>query len=711
DFNDNMVAKRGGIPMYRLMDTKGAMRDDGAPYAEMADIAMSVAKGERELGEAEADTVNLVPDNLRGLDRFEARKLVVSQITEEGLAVMIPGDPEDSDGNVCLDPGEVPLVENKKIMAPYGDRSKVIIEPMLTDQWFVDTGKIVGAALDGVREGTTEILPEQHKKVYFNWLENIEPWCISRQLWWGHQIPVWYGPDISANHGKFLSIPWEKRVSKFGEGTDIAFCAPTFEEASTLAQKHYSELLPEGAGVGFTEVTGPDAAKDHQLEHSAETLEIGLYRDPDVLDTWFSSGLWPIGTLGWPEETEELKKYFPTSVLITGFDIIFFWVARMMMMQYATVGERPFDTVYVHALVRDEKGKKMSKSLGNVLDPLELIDEFGADAVRFTVTSMAAMGRDLGLSNQRIAGYRNFGTKLWNASRFAEMNGVFGQARWTPGDPLSATANKWIVGEVAKTRAAVDEALTAFRFNDAANTLYAFTYTYCDWYLEFSKPLFETDAAEETRAVMGWALDQMLILLHPIMPFITEELWGLSASREKMLIHADWPTYGTELVDDDAVAEMRWVRDLIEKVRSIRGEMNVPKSLKAQLLQVSLDEAGEGAWTRNEKIILRDREAGIETLTKVDSAPKGAATIAVDGGTFALPLEGLVDVTAEKSRLEKSIGKLEKDLSGLKGRLANPKFIESAPEDVVEESREQMAQKDDELARLNTALDRLAEIA
>ncbi|NNF92474.1 MAG: class I tRNA ligase family protein, partial [Boseongicola sp.] len=424
----------------------------------------------------------------------------------------------------------------------------------------------------------------------------------------------------------------------------------------------------------------------------------------------FSSGLWPIGTLGWPEETEALKKYFPTSVLVTGFDIIFFWVARMMMMQYAVLGERPFDTVYVHALVRDEKGKKMSKSLGNVLDPLELVDEYGADAVRFTLTSMAAMGRDLKLSTQRIAGYRNFGTKLWNASRFAEMNGVFGAPRWQPGDDLSATANRWIVGEVARTRVAVDEALAAFRFNDAANTLYAFTYTYCDWYLEFSKPLFDTDAADETRKVMGWALDQLLILLHPIMPFITEELWGLSGDRAKMLIHGDWPTYGTELVDPEAEAEMRWVRDLIEKVRSVRGEMNVPKSLKAPLLRVSLDDAGQTAWTRNEAIILRDREAGIEGLTPTDAAPKGAATIAVEGGTFALPLEGLIDAGAERARLEKSLGKLEKELGGLQGRLRNPKFRENAAADVIEETEEMAAQKGEEVARLKTAVARLAEL-
>ena len=727
DFNDYAVAKRGGIPMYRLMDTKAHMRDDGLPYAEAAQIAMEVARGERTLTVSEADALNLVPDDLRGMDRFVARAEVIEQITSEGLAVMVPGEPDDSDGRVCFATDDVPLVEAKKIMQPFGDRSKVVIEPMLTDQWFVDTAKIVGPALESVRDGTVEILPEQHKKVYFNWLENIEPWCISRQLWWGHQIPVWYGFDLSGEGFRddegdgALDQPELMRLlieQSLLRGDERHHCAADFESVAAQFADVLADLPVPLNHARVVEVADRAAARDlisasladYTVSQDPTHLVYPVWQDPDVLDTWFSSGLWPIGTLGWPEQTDELKKYFPTSVLITGFDIIFFWVARMMMMQYATVGQRPFDTVYVHALVRDEKGKKMSKSLGNVLDPLELVDEFGADAVRFTLTSMAAMGRDLKLSTQRIQGYRNFGTKLWNAARFAEMNGVFGATRWQPGEPLAATANKWIVGEVARTREAVDEALGAFRFNDAANTLYAFTYTYCDWYLEFSKPLFDTEAADETRKVMAWALDQLLVLLHPIMPFVTEELWGLSARREKMLIHADWPTYGAELVDEAAVAEMRWVRDLIEKVRSVRGEMNVPKSLKAPLLKLSLDPDGEAAWARNEAIILRDREAGIDSLTEADAAPKGAATIAVEGGTFALPLEGLIDVAAERSRLEKSVGKLEKELSGLQGRLKNPKFRENAAAEVIEETEEQAAQKEGELIRLQTALDRLAEL-
>ncbi len=732
DFNDYAVAKRGDIPMYRLMDTKGAMRDDGAAYAEAAAIAMQVAKGEATLTEAEADTINLVPDDLRGLDRFVARARVIEQITEEGLAVMTRAD-DPRLGLVTAKPDEehaadpVPLVEAKKIMAPYGDRSKVVIEPMLTDQWFVATDKIVGPALEAVRNGTTEILPEQHKKVYFNWLENIEPWCISRQLWWGHQIPVWYGFDLTGANftddegDGALDIVELRRLlgdQSLLRGDERHHCAADFETVASQFGDVLADLPTPLHHARVIEVADRDAAihaiaeslADYSVNQDPTHLVYPVWQDPDVLDTWFSSGLWPIGTLGWPEETEELKRYFPTSVLITGFDIIFFWVARMMMMQYATVGQHPFDTVYVHALVRDEKGKKMSKSLGNVLDPLELVDEYGADAVRFTLTSMAAMGRDLKLSTQRIQGYRNFTTKLWNAARFAEMNGVFDVADRSKPEPTH-TVNKWIIGEVARARMNLDEALTAFRFNDAANGLYAFTYTYCDWYLEFSKPLMQSEYAEETRATMAWALDHLLIMLHPIMPFITEELWSLSApKREKMLVHADWPDHGAEMIDEAAVAEMRWVRDLIEKTRSIRGLMNVPKKERVTLAQLALDPAQDAMWTSNQALITSDREAGIAGRQAVDTAPKGAPTIAVEGGTFALPLEGLIDVAAEKTRLEKSVGKLTKDVGGLEGRLKNPKFRENAGDDVVAETEEMAASKREELTRLETALARLSEL-
>ena len=658
DFNDYAVAKRGDIPCYRLMDTRASMRNDGAPYAEAAAIAMAVAKGEQTLTEAEVDAVNLVPDHLRGLDRFEARAKVVEEITAEGLAVMTRADDpvlgkklgEDDDPAAL-----VPLVEAKPIMQPFGDRSKVVIEPMLTDQWFVDAAKIVGPALDAVKDGTVKIMPESGEKTYYHWLENIEPWCISRQLWWGHQIPVWF--DVDGNE----------------------YCAATEAEAQAKA----------GEGVQLT-------------------------RDPDVLDTWFSSGLWPIGTLGWPEETEEMKTYFPTDVLITGFDILFFWVARMMMMQLAVADNIPFHTVYLHQLVRDEKGKKMSKTTGNVIDPLEIVDEYGADALRFTNASMASIGGVLKLSKDRIAGYRNFGTKLWNACRFAEMNEAFASGPQATPPAATAAVNKWIIGETAKVRETVDQALTDYRFNDAASALYGFTWNMvCDWYVEFSKPLLlDGDDAQkaEARATLAWVLDQTLLMLHPFMPFITEELWGELADRQKMLVHGDWPTYTkTDLVDEAASREMNWVISLIEAVRSARGEMHVPVGLYVPMQCLDLDDAGKAAWDANETMI--KRLARIDSLTQIDEMPKGSVTLAVEGGTFCLPLADLIDVDEENARLEKAMGKLAKDLGGLRGRLNNPKFVASAPEEVVAENRELLVQKEEEEAKLKAALARLAEIA
>ena len=655
DFNDYLVAGRGGIPMYRLMDTRGHMRDDGAPYAEAAAIALSVANGERELTVAEADALNLVPDHLRGLDRFEARTKVIEQITAEGLAVMTRADNpvlgkklKDDDDPTA----QVPLVEAKAIMQPFGDRSKVVVEPMLTDQWFVDAEKIVGPALEAVRSGRTKIIPESGEKVYYHWLENIEPWTISRQLWWGHQIPVWFDED----------------------GNE--YCAPTAEEAQAKAP-------------GKT-----------------------LIRDPDVLDTWFSSGLWPIGTLGWPEDTPEMAKYFPTDVLITGQDILFFWVARMMMMQLAVVDDIPFHTVYLHQLVRDEKGKKMSKTVGNVIDPLDIVDEYGADALRFTNASMAAIGGVLKLSVDKIKGYRNFGTKLWNAVRFAEMNGVFESHTTGPVPQPTQTVNRWIIGETAKVREATDAALTDYRFNDAANGLYAFVWgKVCDWYLELSKPLLmdgsDADKAE-TRATMAWVLDQCLTMLHPIMPFITEELWALTGTREKLLVHADWPAYGADLVDAQAEREMGWVVSFIEEVRSVRAQMNVPAGLYVPVLQIEADANAQAAYATNEAMI--KRLARIDSLTEAAEAPKGALTIATHGATFALPLADIINVEAEKARISKVLGKLEKEAGGLKGRLNNPKFIESAPEEVVEEARENLALREEEQAQLQAALARLEEI-
>ncbi|CAD0184928.1 Valine--tRNA ligase [Ruegeria sp. THAF57] len=734
DFNDNMVAKRGGIPMYRLMDTKGAMRADGAPYAEEAGKAQDYARG-KDFTENEIDAINLIPDHLRGLDRFEARSKVVEEITADGLAVMTRAD--DSRLGTKLgeeeDPAAlVPLVESKPIMQPFGDRSKVVIEPMFTDQWFVDAEKVVGPALDAVKNGTVKIIPESGEKTYYHWLENIEPWCISRQLWWGHQIPVWYGLDLSAenfvddeNDGDLDLVELGRLLNEGGmlHRGSVMECAPSFEAATEMFLDDNADIPSPLSHATVIEVADKHEAihrfaeslAQYAVEQDPTKLVYPVWRDPDVLDTWFSSGLWPIGTLGWPEQTEELERYFPTDVLITGADILFFWVARMMMMQLAVVNEIPFHTVYLHSLVRDEKGKKMSKTTGNVIDPLEIVDEFGADALRFTNASMAAIGGVLKLSRERITGYRNFGTKLWNAVRFAEMNEVFTDA--VPQLDVAdlkpkAAVNRWIIGETARVRAEIDAALESYRFNDAANGLYAFVWgKVCDWYVELSKPLLQGDAEAqaETRATMRWVLDQCLVLLHPIMPFITEELWGLTGDRAKMVVHADWPTYGTELVDADADREMNWVISVIENTRSARAQMRVPAGLYVPMLVTEIDAHGQAAWDRNEALI--KRLARIDSLTPADELPKGTISIAAPGASFGLPLADIIDIGAEKERLEKAKGKLAKELGGLRGRLNNPKFVASAPEEVVEEAKANLAAREEEEAKLNEALARLSEIA
>jgi valyl-tRNA synthetase len=729
DFNDYAVAKRNAIPCYRLMDTRAQMRADGVPYSQAAEVAgrMSrawlVAKGYATpgiaeqpftLSEAEVDALNLVPDELRGLDRYEARKRVVEAITAEGLAVTVLKKSIDKETNAeHLE--RVPYVESKPIMQPFGDRSKVVIEPMLTDQWFVDTAKIVEPALEAVRTGRTKIIPPSGEKTYYHWLENIEPWCISRQLWWGHQIPVWYGPN-----GK-------------------TFCAEDHEAAIEAAMDYYSELNEEGA---LGEELGRDIHKFERIEvytldqeHSTSTdasgreraessrpfvrlsgiedggyaeAEIALYRDPDVLDTWFSSGLWPIGTLGWPEPTQELAKYFPTSVLVTGQDILFFWVARMMMMQLAVVNDIPFHTVYLHGLVRDAKGKKMSKSLGNVIDPLEIIDEYGADALRFANAAMASLGGVLKLDTQRIAGYRNFGTKLWNACRFAEMNGVWEGHATGPAPSPSATANKWIIGETAKALAEVNAALADFRFDTAADALYKFVWgKVCDWYVEFAKPLFDGPDAAETRATMAWVLDQSMILLHPFMPFITEELWGTTGKRAKLLVHTDWPDLPASLIDASADREMSFVTTLIDDIRSARAQVHVPVGLKADLVATSLTEEAARAFTRNEALI--KRLARVDNVTE-GAAPKGSIAVAAEGAAFAIPLAGLIDIAEEKSRLSKAMEKLMKEIGGLKGRLDNPNFVKSAPEDVVMEAQSNLEAREEEAMKLREALGRLADL-
>jgi len=641
DFNDYQVAKRSNIPMYSLMDKKGVMRVDGSPYKDEVAKAQAILNEEISWDEDLIASMNLVPDEYRGLDRFEARKKVVAEITAEGLAVMV--DATDNEGNLSTKA----FVESKPIMQPFGDRSKVVIEPMLTDQWFVETSKIVKPALDAVKNGEIKIIPESGEKTYYHWLNNIEPWCISRQLWWGHQVPVWFDKDGNQ------------------------YCAVTESEAQ------------EQAGS-----------------------DVQLTRDPDVLDTWFSSGLWPIGTLGWPEDSSALNQYFPTSTLVTGQDILFFWVARMIMMQLAVRNEIPFDTVYLHGLVRDAKGKKMSKSTGNVVDPIDIIDEYGADALRFTNASMASIGGVLKLDTQRIAGYRNFGTKLWNAARFASLN----EANFGLSLPAAKeTVNRWIVGETVKTLNEVNIAFDQFRFNDAAQALYSFVWgTVCDWYVELSKPLLNSDEStikNETRQTMGWVIDHCLILLHPIMPFITEELWETLSKRNEMLVHCDWPEYDSALIDHAADLEMNWVVNLIESIRSARAQLRVPAGLKIPMIFVEMNSEAKQAWENNSEMI--QKLARITELTSADEIPKGSIAISAKGASFALPLEGIIDVEEEKKRLSKSLDKLQKEISALKGRLQNSKFIESAPEEVILETQENLVLREEEEAKLSSAASQL----
>jgi valyl-tRNA synthetase len=671
DFNDYQVARRNNIPLYRLMDTQAVMRADGESYAVYAAQALEIARSGRVPGEAEVDDINLVPDEYRGLDRYEARKRIVDAINAEGLAVTV----KDAEGN------DVPYVENKKIMQPFGDRSGVVIEPMLTDQWFVDNKALAGPALDSVREGRTNFVPKNWEKTYFNWLENIEPWCISRQLWWGHQIPAWYGPDGQV------------------------FVEKTEEEALHAAIQHY--IAHEGPWKAWVE---------EKLENFAPG-EI-LSRDEDVLDTWFSSALWPFSTLGWPEITPALERYYPTSVLVTGFDIIPFWVVRMMQMGLHFMKDglgnpiEPFHTIYIHALVRDKNGQKMSKSKGNVIDPLDLIDEYGADALRFTLAIMAAQGRDVKLDPARIAGYRNFGTKLWNATRFAEMNGVASDPKFVP-ETASLTINRWILTELARTARGVTEAIETYRFNDAAGTLYRFIWNqFCDWYLELLKPVFSGEdaaAKAESQACVAYVLEQSYKLLHPFMPFMTEELWahtvGEGQTRESLICHADWPTPAYS--DDGAADEINWLVDLVTGIRSVRAEMNVPPSATAPLVVVGANETTRKRLATHDQAVRR--LARVSEVRFEEAAPKGAAQIVVGEATACLPLGTLIDLSAERARLEKAIDKAKAEAARIQGKLSNEKFVANAKPEVVEAERERAAELEQQLASLSVALARVSE--
>ncbi|MDF1749328.1 MAG: valine--tRNA ligase [Alphaproteobacteria bacterium] len=601
DFNDFEVGRRTGLEVINIMTPQANMNDD-------------------------------VPEAYRGLDRFECRKQVIADIDALGLLEKI----EEIDHTV-----------------PYGDRGGVPIEPFLTDQWYVDAKTLAKPAIESVEQGRTKFVPENRTKTYYEWMRNIQPWCVSRQLWWGHQIPAWYGPD--------------------GE----IFVELSEEEAQAAADAHYGK---------------PTALK----------------RDEDVLDTWFSSALWTFSTLGWPDKTPELDRFHPTDVLVTGFDIIFFWVARMMMMTLHFMKTEPFHTVYVHALVRDEHGQKMSKSKGNVIDPLQLIDEYGADSLRFTLIALAAAGRDIKLSPARVEGYRNFMTKLWNAARFCEMNQCVLDESYDPA-LAKETVNRWILGELGRTRDAVTTALETYRFNEAAGALYQFVWgTFCDWYLEFAKPLFAGEdavAKAETRATAAFVLERILRLMHPISPFITAELWDhVKGEGAEPLIEAAWPA--APPVDAAVETEMGWVVRLITEIRSTRSEMNVPPGTKVPLaIQGMRGEAK--AWLAKHDSLIAGlaRVASVEHVTDI---PEGAIQLVVDEATIAIPLAGVIDLDAERQRLEKAIAKADGEIAKLAGKLSNEKFVANAPEAVVAENRARLADEEAQRDKLKEALDRIA---
>ncbi len=764
DFNDYEVAKRGNIPMYSLMDEKGHMRADGRSYAEESGAAQLIAEGKKDWDEAKIAAMNLVPEAYRGLDRFEARERVIADITEEGLAVMVPADDprvqtkkkkKKKGGDVTpTEPvGLVPLVESKPIQQPFGDRSKVVIEPMLTDQWFVDAETLAKPALEAVASGKTRFVPDNWRKTYDNWLTDIQPWCISRQLWWGHRIPVWYGPsykrvpDKDTKHAVAIELDYESQPKIF-VGTD-------FEAAQRAAYRYYHSssdgehfIASSGEKVysgGFDLIENPQRALDD------DTIEIGLWQDPDVLDTWFSSGLWPFSTQGWPEETEALKTFYPTSVLVTAFDIIFFWVARMMMQGIHIMEEVPFKDVYIHALVLDENGKKMSKSVGNTIDPLDLIqgvsvdelvdkrvrglkdpenapqiakdtkkaypdgfEAFGADALRFTLGRLAGQGRNIRLSVQAVEGNRNFGTKLWNAARFAEMN----ECKTPDGfDPAAVVQpiNKWIIGELACCSDDVTTSIEEYRFNDASGALYKFIWNQlCDWYLELVKPLFngsDETAANEARATLSWVLDETLKLLHPFTPFITEELWekrnpGRTEAVGYLMLQ-QWPSYDIAR-EPEADKEVEWVQDLISEVRSLKAALDIPGGEKIPLAFVGGGAAIEDRAKRYDDIL--SRMARLESMEVVDETPKGAITTVVGDTSVALKIADIINVDDAKARLDKDIGQLQKDVKSTEGKLANPSFVERAPPEIVDENRERIVEWSAKLEKLSAARERLNEL-
>jgi valyl-tRNA synthetase len=635
DFNDFEVGRRHKLPLVNIFDAEARLA-----LADNHDFLEGAAAGE----DLEAVLA------LDGQDRFAARKSIVEMLEVRGL---------------------IEKIEPQVHTVPHGDRSGVVIEPYLTDQWYVNAKELAQHALAAVQDGRTEFVPKSWEKTYFDWLENIEPWCISRQLWWGHQIPAWYGPD-----GK-------------------VFVAETEEEAVGHALAYYAE----------TEQI--DVMQGHDMALDPNQRAPFLLRDEDVLDTWFSSALWPFSTLGWPDQTPELKRFYPTSALVTGFDIIFFWVARMMMMGLYFMGDVPFRTVYIHALVRDERGAKMSKSKGNVIDPLSIIDDYGADALRFTLAAMAAQGRDIKLSTARVEGYRNFATKLWNAARFGEMNGCVRDANFDPTkikDPYS----RWILMRLSDAIFGVESSLVEYRFNDAADAIYQFVWhTYCDWYLELVKPILQgadSPAKVEVQATTAFVLDEALKLLHPFMPFITEELWRVlgqeGPERETMLALAPWPQ--SIHAESGNTEGINWLIGLVGKIRSVRSELNVPSATKIPLV-IHPQTGIIRTWSIAHEAPLK-RLANLSSIMVGDQPDRDS--VHLDAGAW-LPLGGVVDFAAERARLEKELAKIGADIDKIDKKLGNADFIARAPEEVVDEQRDRREEAEDRATKLRAALERL----
>src|SRR4051812_37954644 len=602
DFNDFEVGRRHGLEAINIFD----------PDAHLNDA---------------------VPERYRGLERFAARKQVLADLEAADL---------------------IEKVDDHVLMVPHHDRSGEVIEPWLTDQWFCNAGELAKPAIEAVESGRTQFVPRQWENTFFEWMRNIQPWCISRQLWWGHQIPAWYDTD----------------------------------------------------GNIFVAESKENAARDAAARHGRA---VELTQEDDVLDTWFSSALWPFSTLGWPEQTPELKRYYPGDVLVTGFDIIFFWVARMMMQGLHFMGDVPFRTVYIHALVRDERGQKMSKSRGNIIDPLDLIDRYGCDALRFTLAALASPGRDIKLAESRVESSRNFATKLWNAARYAEMSGCALQSDFDP-RACTLTVNRWIAGAVRDCAMEVTTALEIFRFDEAAHRLYHFAWgSFCDWYLEFTKPILQGEdaaARAETRAMTAWVLRQIVHLLHPIAPFITEEVWRQLAGEDAgFLIAAPWPDLPPDLHDPNAAAEMDWVVAAISAIRAVRTEVNVPAGARVPLLVKDADTEAAARLERHADHFVR--LARVEDIASVEMVPEGSVPAVVPGATLILRLGEVVDLGREKVRLAKEIGRLDGDLAKFAGKLANPAFLAKAKPEIIEEQREREADIRRDRDRLQAAYERL----